>query len=111
LAARPPTRQDSKSPDDPPIAVALQYERAHDPAPRVVAKGEGAVAQQIIDLARKHGVAVREDSDLAALLSAVELETQIPVEAFIAVAEILAYIYRAKGTGAAGPAPQGGHTP
>jgi flagellar biosynthesis protein len=78
------------------VAVALQYRRAQDPAPRVVAKGGGEIAQQIVELARQHGVAIREDADLVQLLSAVELDTEIPVEAFIAVAEILAYIYRAR---------------
>ena len=89
-------------PDTAPVAVALQYRRAEDPAPRVVAKGDGEIAQQIIALAREHGVAVREDADLVQLLSAVELETQIPIEAFVAVAEILAYIYRARTPGAPG---------
>lgn len=95
MAPRPPPRG-SPSRDDPPVAVALKYQRPHDPAPRVVAKGEGAVAAQILELARLHGVSIREDADLVQLLSAVELESQIPMEAFIAVAEILAYIYRAK---------------
>jgi flagellar biosynthesis protein len=97
---RPPIRS-GKPPhdDDPPRAVALRYERRYDPAPRVVAKGEGELALKILELAREHGVAIKEDRDLAQLLSAVELETQIPVEAFVAVAEILAFIYRAKSQG------------
>lgn len=77
--------------------MALQYRRQHDPAPRVVAKGEGEVAEKIVDVARQHGVAIKEDPDLVQLLGAVELDTQIPVEAFVAVAEILSFIYRAKG--------------
>lgn len=77
--------------------MALQYRRQHDPAPRVVAKGEGELADKILELAREHGVAIKQDPDLAQLLGAVELETQIPVEAFVAVAEILSFIYRAKG--------------
>jgi len=96
LASRPPPRQGTTTSDGTPRAVALQYQRQRDPAPRVVAKGEGDTAAKIIELARQHGVAIREDPDLAQLLSAVELETQIPVAAFIAVAEILSYIYRAK---------------
>ena len=81
--------------------MALQYQRQRDPAPRIVAKGEGELALKILELAREHGVAVKEDPDLAQLLAAVELETQIPVEAFVAVAEILAFIYRAKSEGPA----------
>ena len=94
---RPPIRRGPPPPDDhPPVAVALQYQRQRDPAPRIVAKGEGELALKILELARQHGVAIKEDPDLAQLLSAVELETQIPVEAFVAVAEILSFIYRAK---------------
>jgi len=76
-----------------PLAVALKYDRAVDEAPRVVAKGEGYHAEQIIDLARAHGVTIKHDSDLANLLAAVPLDAPIPVEAYIAVTEILAYIY------------------
>jgi len=79
--------------------VALQYRRHRDPAPQVVAKGDGELALKILELAREHGVAIKEGPDLAQLLSAVELETQIPVEAFVAVAEILAFIYRTKTQG------------
>jgi len=101
LASRPPFRPGS--PDSNPLAVALKYQRQHDPTPRIVAKGEGEFAAKILELARQHGVAVREDPDLVQLLSAVELETQIPVEAFVAVAEILAYVYRSKTPPAGSP--------
>lgn len=83
--------------DEPGRAVALGYDGGADEAPRVLAKGEGAVAERIVALAREHGIPVRSDADLAALLSAVELERTIPVEAFEAVARILAHIYRANG--------------
>lgn len=76
------------------LAVALAYNREKDQAPRVAAKGKGAIAQAIIDMARQHGVEVREDSDLAGLLATLELDTPIPVEAYAAVAEILSYIYK-----------------
>ncbi|HVO14828.1 MAG TPA: EscU/YscU/HrcU family type III secretion system export apparatus switch protein [Alphaproteobacteria bacterium] len=79
------------------VAVALDYDAPKDAAPRVVAKGRGEVAQRIIDLARQNGIAVRQDADLAELLAALELDQEIPVEAFTAVAEILSYIYRANG--------------
>lgn len=82
--------------------MALQYRRQHDPAPRVVAKGEGEIAEKIVDVAREHGVAIKQDADLVQLLGAVELDTQIPVEAFVAVAEILSYIYRVKTQAAGG---------
>ena len=104
MPPRPPFRRPSGD-DDKPLAVALKYDRQADPAPKVVAKGEGEMAEAILALAREHGVAVREDKDLAQLLAAVELETQIPVEAFVAVAEILSYVYRS------GHPPAPGRTP
>ena len=78
----------------PPIAAALGDEDGGG-APRVVAKGSGAVAEQILQIAFDHGVKVREDADLAELLIAVDVESEIPLEALAAVAEILAYVYRA----------------
>lgn len=88
-------------------AVALEYARDADPAPRVTAKGEGILADKIIEIARAHGVTVREDRDLVMLLGAVDIDSPIPVEAFQAVAEILSYIYRKQGRLAAGKAAPG----
>jgi flagellar biosynthesis protein len=90
------------SPDRPAsLAVALSYDRQDDKAPRVVASGRGAIAERILELAAAHGVKVREDADLAEVLAAVEIGRQIPVAAFAAVAEILAYLYRANARHAA----------
>ncbi len=75
-------------------AVALRYDRAKDGAPRVVAKGQGHLAESIIAAAREHGVPLHEDPNLAAGLSAIDLETEIPAELYRAVAEVLAFIYR-----------------
>jgi flagellar biosynthesis protein len=89
----------ARSPDTPPdrqtVAVALQYEAHDERAPRVVASGRGAVAERILELAFAHGIKVREDADLAEILAAVEVGEQIPVAAFVAVAEILFHILRA----------------
>jgi flagellar biosynthesis protein len=81
-------------PEKPSQAVALRYERTKDRAPRVVAKGRGAVAESIIARAREHGVPLHEDANLAATLSALDLETEIPPELYRAVAEVLAFLYR-----------------
>jgi len=78
-------------------AVALSYEPEVTDAPRVVAKGKGALAERILAIAFASGVRVREDADLVEVLQAVDLEREIPLEAFQAVAEILAYVYRANG--------------
>lgn len=79
----------------PQVAVALQYDPDQADAPRVTASGKGRIAEQILNLAFAKGVKVRTDPDLAQVLAAVEVDTVIPVEAFAAVAEILAYVYRA----------------
>lgn len=76
-------------------AVALKYDRANDPAPRMVAKGRGAVAEQILELAFAHGIKVREDADLVEILGKLDLDSPIPLEAYTAVAEILSYVYKA----------------
>lgn len=81
-----------------PVAVALKYELGTQTLPRIVATGKGTVAEQILELAFANGVKVREDADLVEVLSAIELDSDIPVEAIAAVAEILAHVYRANGT-------------
>lgn len=80
------------------MAVALKYEMGNQSLPKVIATGRGTVAEQILELAFANGVKVREDADLVEILSAVDLDTEIPVEAIVAVAEILAHVYRANGT-------------
>ena len=77
------------------LAVALTYEMERDDAPRVSAKGKGFMAEQIIELAKKHNIEIRKDTDLAVMLSKLDIDTPIPLEAYAAVAEILSYIYRA----------------
>jgi flagellar biosynthesis protein len=92
------------------IAVALQYDPDQADAPTVTASGKGAVAEQILQLAFANGVKVRTDPDLAQVLAAVEVDTVIPLEAFAAVAEILAYVYRANGRMAEMDAAAAGNT-
>lgn len=81
----------------PQRAVALGYDAEHDQAPRVLATGQGEIAERIITLARENGVPVREDPVLAAALATVDLGTLIPPELYEVVAEVLAYVYRVKG--------------
>ncbi len=84
-----------------PIAIALDYKKAGrlDPkaGPRVAATGKGAVAEQILQIAFERGIPVREDADLAQILSTLEVDSVIPVDALAAVAEILSYLYRLNG--------------
>jgi flagellar biosynthetic protein FlhB len=77
------------------VAVALQYDRATMPAPRVVAKGAGRVAKRIIELGRKSAVPVVERKPLAqALFRTVEVGREIPAGLYFVVAEVLAFVYR-----------------
>lgn len=75
-------------------AVALKYAPATGDAPRVTAKGHGDLAARIIEEARKAGVPIREDRDLVGLLLRLDLDQEIPAELYVAVAEILCYVYR-----------------
>ena len=85
------------------LAVALAY-NASDPAPRVVAKGRGEIAQAIIERAQQAGVYVHESPELVALLMQVDLDQRIPPQLYVAVAELLAWLYRIE-TGESGAAP------
>ncbi|MDR0673414.1 MAG: EscU/YscU/HrcU family type III secretion system export apparatus switch protein [Zoogloeaceae bacterium] len=79
-------------------AVALAY-RQTDAAPRVVAKGRGLIAEEIISRAREHGVYVHESPELISLLMQVDLDEHIPSQLYLAVAELLAWLYRVEHQG------------
>lgn len=81
------------SPEPRQEAVALAYSAA-DSAPRVVAKGRGLIAAEIIARAREHGVFVHESPEMVALLMQVDLDQRIPPQLYVAVAELLAWLYR-----------------
>lgn len=74
-------------------AIALAYSQT-DAAPRVVAKGRGLMAEQIIAKARESGVYVHESPEMVALLTQVDVDQHIPAELYLAVAELLAWLYR-----------------
>lgn len=78
-------------------AVALRYEPQKDSAPKVVAKGRGFIAQRIIELARQHGVPLKEDETLVEVLSKLGIYEEIPIQLYKAVAEILVFVYQIKG--------------
>jgi len=75
------------------VAAAIEYDGKKDPAPRVTARGRGVAAEKIIGLAKKHGVPIKEDPALAQILSRLDIDEQIPVELYKAVAEILVFVY------------------
>ena len=90
---------DAEEPAKRSIAVAIEHRpTGPNSLPKIVASGRGNLADKIMDIAFAEGVRVREDADLAEMLAAADIDTEIPVEAFIAVAEILRYVYAANGT-------------
>jgi flagellar biosynthesis protein len=74
--------------------VALKYKPNEDAAPKVVAKGSGWLADKILEVARENRIPLKEDRQLVEVLSAIDLNREIPPELYRAVAEILAFVYR-----------------
>ncbi|MFT0531457.1 EscU/YscU/HrcU family type III secretion system export apparatus switch protein [Castellaniella hirudinis] len=84
-----------KSPPPDPhrsTAVAVAYD-PDDQAPRVVAKGYGTLAETIIQTAQDHGLYVHESPELVNLLMQVDLDAHIPPKLYVAIAELLAWLY------------------
>ena len=78
-------------------AVAVKDRTLERKVPQVVAAGRGEIAEKILQLAFENDIKVKEDAPLAEMLAAVEIDSPIPSEAFMALAEILYYVYRANG--------------
>ena len=78
-------------------AVALKESEGGKKVPKLAAAGRGTIAEKILQLAYDNDIKVREDSDLAELLASIEIDSPIPSEAFMAVGEILSYVYNANG--------------
>lgn len=80
---------------EPPKTIAVAVaEQADGSAPKITASGRGHLAEKILEVAFAAGVKVRTDADLVQILEAVEVDSEIPTEAFVAVAEVLTYVYR-----------------
>lgn len=86
------------------LAVALKYDGEN--APKVTAKGSQDIAEQIVQLAKKHNVPLSENKELVTLLSTLELGDEIPEVLYLAVAEIIAFAYMLKGKVPEGFEPQ-----
>ncbi|MBD3634828.1 MAG: EscU/YscU/HrcU family type III secretion system export apparatus switch protein [Methylophaga sp.] len=76
-------------------AIALQYDGEN--APIVTASGEGAIAEEILRIAREHNIPLREDALLAELLSDLDLGEEIPPMLYRVIAEVIAYAYLVSG--------------
>lgn len=90
------------TPDPQRAAAALAYHEG-DLAPRVVAKGRGLLAERIIEQARASGVYVHESRELLALLMQIDLDSHIPPQLYVAVAELLAWLYHLEEGGESPP--------
>lgn len=86
-------------------AVALKYTPDESDAPIVTAKGQGKLAETILERAKEHGVPVQEDAALVEVLSKLDLDQQIPAELYQLVAEVLTYVYQADGVAKEGSWP------
>lgn len=79
-------------------AIALHYDnKTPGKAPTIVAKGHGDLADEIIALAKEHGILVHEDEELSKLLKQMELGDQIPKELYLLIAELIAFSYVLQG--------------
>ncbi len=74
-------------------AVALKYKPESNNAPKITAKGTGAVAEKIIEIAKKFDIPIKDDPDLVEVLSRLDIEEEIPPAVYVAVAELLAFVY------------------
>lgn len=75
-------------------AVALSYDPGVSEAPKVIAKGKGKIAENILQRAAEHEIPVQEDPSLVELLGQLNVNETIPEELYQAVSEVFAYIYR-----------------
>ncbi|NLN17050.1 MAG: flagellar biosynthesis [Firmicutes bacterium] len=75
-------------------AVALGYDPELDIAPRVLAKGEGKLAEKIIAIAKEESIPLYSSPDLVASLLKIDLDANIPPELYQVVAQVLALVYR-----------------
>ena len=78
-------------------AIALNDGAQKGEIPEIIASGRGKIAEKILELAYENGINVREDKVLTEMLATIEIDSPIPSEAFMAVAEILSYVYKASG--------------
>lgn len=74
-------------------AVALRYQPGKDAAPMIVATGKGSIAEEILKVAEENQIPLFEDQALSDLLSKLELDTEVPPELYVLVAEVLAFVY------------------
>ena len=77
-----------------PAAAALQFDPVLAEPPQVVAVGRGVTAEEIVRVAKEHGIPLYEDAGLVEALARLDVSDYIPRELYAVVAEVLAYVYR-----------------
>ena len=90
-ALRPEPETDPNAPQQ---AVALKYDMERDSAPKVIAKGRGHVAENILSAAQQNTIPVYQNKTLVNMLMALEIDREIPPELYRTIAEVMAYVYR-----------------
>ncbi len=75
-------------------AVALKYDAKTQKAPKLIAKGSGESAENIIKIALENDIPIQKDKDLVEVLSKIELDKEIPPNLYKAVAEVFSFIYK-----------------
>ncbi|MFP4296202.1 MAG: EscU/YscU/HrcU family type III secretion system export apparatus switch protein [Halothiobacillaceae bacterium] len=83
------SQRDDRTPNRPEVAVALSYDG--EGVPKVVARGKGVIAEELVSLAQEHDVPLHEDAELSAALAQIELGREIPPQLYQAVAEVLSF--------------------
>jgi flagellar biosynthesis protein len=75
-------------------AIAMRYDVEHDKAPLILASGRGAVADEILRIAEDNKIPLYENKELAQLLAKLEIDTEIPAQLYVLVAEVLFFVYK-----------------
>ena len=75
-------------------AVAVRYDVENDKAPLILASGRGAVADEILRIAEENKIPLYENRDLASMLAKLEIDTEIPAQLYVLVAEVLFFVYK-----------------
>ncbi|MCE2993344.1 MAG: EscU/YscU/HrcU family type III secretion system export apparatus switch protein [Alphaproteobacteria bacterium] len=77
-------------------AIAVKYNRDVDVAPKIIEKGQGLVAQEILNIAKDHNIPIVQNEEVAQILKRCEIDSFIPVEAYFLIAQILSKIFSYK---------------
>jgi len=76
-----------------PAAAAMYYDPAGSAPPEIIATGQGMMSEEIVNVAREHGIPLHQDPGLVEALSKLDIGTMIPRELYAVVAEVLAFVY------------------